>query len=213
MMTLLNVAYVSNFMTNIVSQDILYDKGLYFDNWKLHLHREGQTVGFVERHQGHYLLENNIRRTPQPDKQSATFAASAKTATMEEWHQILGHASHDAIQHLEDSAEGVKVVDKGNSQVSKTNECETCALSKAHRIVSRKPEKSESMDRPFYRVTYDLMSFSTAMNRDQWVSHFACAATDFNLVFTHPKKSDATAIIQKAINIIETRYDQKVVFF
>ena len=36
--TLLNVAYVSNFMTNLVSQDLLYVKGLYFDNWKNHLH-------------------------------------------------------------------------------------------------------------------------------------------------------------------------------
>lgn len=51
------------------------------------------------------------------------------------------------------------------------------------------------------------------MNRDQWVSHFSCATTDFNLVFTHPRKSDATGIIQKALNIIETRYNGKVVFF
>lgn len=57
------------------------------------------------------------------------------------------------------------------------------------------------------------MSFSTAMNKDQWVSHFSCAVTDFNLVFTHPKKSDATKIIQKALNIIETRFNGKIVFF
>ena len=57
------------------------------------------------------------------------------------------------------------------------------------------------------------MSFTTAMNKDQWVSHFSCIATDFNFVFTHPRKSDATEIIQKALNIIETRYNGKVVFF
>ena len=31
-MTLSNVAYVSDFMTNLVSQDLLYIKGVYFDN-------------------------------------------------------------------------------------------------------------------------------------------------------------------------------------
>jgi hypothetical protein len=38
LMTLLNVAYVSNFMTNAVSQNLLYVKDVYFDNNKLHLH-------------------------------------------------------------------------------------------------------------------------------------------------------------------------------
>lgn len=51
------------------------------------------------------------------------------------------------------------------------------------------------------------------MNKDQWVSHFACTATGFNLVFTHPSKSDATRIVQKALNIVETRYNGKIVFF
>lgn len=51
------------------------------------------------------------------------------------------------------------------------------------------------------------------MNRDQWVSHFSCAATDFNLVFTHPSNSDAATVIRKAVNIFETRFNGKVVFF
>ena len=57
------------------------------------------------------------------------------------------------------------------------------------------------------------MQFTTAMNKDQWVSHFSCMSTDFNLVFTHPKKSNAVSIIQQAIGIIETRYNGKVLFF
>ena len=191
-MILLNVAYVPKFMTNIVSQDILYTKGLYFDNWKMHLHREEITIGLVERHNGHYLLENNMTSTPH-----ASFAAT-KTRSMEDWHQILGHASLDAIRHLETSVKGVNVV---GDKIPKTNKCETCALSKAHQIISRSFDKSEKSDKPFHRITYDLMQFTTAMNKDQWTSHFACTFSDFNLVFTHPKKSDAVSIIQKAINI------------
>ena len=36
---------------------------------------------------------------------------------------------------------------------------------------------------------------------------------DFNLVFTHARKSDATSIIKEAFAIIETRFNGKIVFF
>lgn len=37
-MTLLNVAYILDFMTNLVSENIPSSKGLYFDNSKMHFH-------------------------------------------------------------------------------------------------------------------------------------------------------------------------------
>lgn len=58
-LTLLNVTYVSNFMTNVVSQAKLHAKGVYFDSWKMHLHREGETYAHVDRHGGHFVVENN----------------------------------------------------------------------------------------------------------------------------------------------------------
>ena len=170
----------------------------------MHLHRDGKTVGLVERYNGHYLLENNV------DSTLSAYFAVTKSGSQEDWHQRLAHASEDAIKHLKMSAEGVKVID---GRVPKTNECETCALSKAHQIISQSSDKSEYSDNFFHRITYDLMQFTTTMNKDQWTSHVACAATDFNLGFTHPRKSDAVSIIQMAINIIETRYNGKVVFF
>ena len=57
------------------------------------------------------------------------------------------------------------------------------------------------------------MQFTTALNQDQWASHFACASTDFNMVYIHSRKSQATGIIQEALNVIETRYRRKIVFF
>ena len=212
--TLLNVAYVSNFMTNLVSQDLLYVKGLYFNNWKNHLHREGKTVAYVKRYDGHYLLEDNTS-----SDQASVFLvqqkpkiATNKTATAYEWQQMLAHASDESIQHLESSTRGVKISEESEGKVPKTNECEPCALSKAHRIVSRSSENAETSNEPFYRITYDLMQLNTAMNKDEWVSHFACHATDFNMVFTHPHKGDASKICKEAINLIETRFKAKVVF-
>lgn len=222
-MTLLNVAYVSGFMTNLVSQSILRSKGLYFDDWKMHMHREEKTIGFVEEYNGHYIIENNMIKTAASTttadttssaftgNSSTTTLAIAKSGTTNDWHQILGHASHEAIKHLENATQGVKISD--NARVPRTNECKTCALSKSHRIVSRSPDKSESSDKPFHRIIYDLMQFDPALNKDQWASHFACSSTDFNLVFTHARKSDATAIIKEAVAIIETRFNGKIVFF
>lgn len=55
-----------------------------------------------------------------------------------------------------------------------------------HRIVSRKPDIPEDSDEPFSRVVYNPVQFTAAMNKDQWVSYFACTATDSNLVSPYP---------------------------
>ena len=62
-MTLLNVAYVPNFMTNTVSPGKLNTNWFHFDSWKMHLHRESETISLVERYNGHHLLENNLTST------------------------------------------------------------------------------------------------------------------------------------------------------
>ena len=60
---LINVAYISNFMINIVSGSILKEKKLHFDILQRHLHRNGQSVAFVLKVENHYVIENNIKST------------------------------------------------------------------------------------------------------------------------------------------------------
>ena len=92
-MTLLNVAYVSDFMTNLVSQSILAAKGVYFDGWKNRLHRDGSTIGFVEPLNGHYIVGKNSETLTEPytwstnpgttaflsESQKSPFAAASTT--------------------------------------------------------------------------------------------------------------------------------------
>ena len=167
----------------------------------------------MKPHNGHYLLEDNTAANDFPN--SAAFATNApvliKQATGYEWHQMLGHSANEAIQHLTRSAEGMKVIDS-DTPIPKTNECEPCALAKARRIVSRSYGNSETSTIPFYRITYDLMHLDPALNRDQWVSHIACHATDFNIVYTHRNNGEATHLMTEAVNFIETRFNRKVVF-
>ena len=89
----------------------------------------------------------------------------AKSATAYEWHQLMAHAYNKAIQHLPVAAEGVVVSNK--NKVPPTNECETYTLSKAYRIVSRSLAKSETSNKPFFRVIYDLIQINTAFNKDE----------------------------------------------
>ena len=49
-------------------------------------------------------------------------------------------------------------------------------------------------------------------NGDRYISHFQCRQYLFNLVYTHPKKSDALHIIDKAIGTIEAQYNGKIRF-
>lgn len=56
------------------------------------------------------------------------------------------------------------------------------------------------------------MQFTTALNKDQWVSHIACSEYDFHLVYTHRLKLEATDTLRQAINVIQTRFNQKVAF-
>ena len=61
-MKLLNVCYVSNFMINIVADNILEDKNVHFSTKYRHLYRKEIQQTFlvlVSRVDAHYVLENN----------------------------------------------------------------------------------------------------------------------------------------------------------
>jgi hypothetical protein len=45
------------------------------------------------------------------------------------------------------------------------------------------------------------------------MSHFACSTYDFNIVYTHKVKSEATFLIKQTINLIHTKFDDQMIFF
>ena len=210
---LANVAYVSNFLTTVASMDLFKAKGVYFDNSVPHLHQKGKTMFQIYSVGGHYTFKpQGHRQQTQPQQHSQAHAIVKKTRTANEWHSIMAHPSHDSVMHLEQATSDVVISDLSTAQIPKTNECETCALTKSHVKVSRNSDKSESSDKPFHRVTFDLMQFSTALNGDQWCSHLACSSTNFNLTYTHRHKSDARAILRQAFALIRRRFNGDVVF-
>ena len=209
--TFTNVAYIPNFNVNLLAGAVLEDKGIHFiPRLRLLHNNEGKTMMYVTRTGAHYVLEDNTQDTNINGAFANQKATPAKSATTSKWHQLLAHAGNDALQHLAAAAEGVEVVD--NSKAPDMSNCETCVLLKAHRIVSRSSYKAEISSTPFFRITYDLMQMSTAMNQEQWVSHIACSEYDFQMVYTHKHKWEATEILRKAIKTIRTRSKYEVVF-
>ena len=84
-----------------------------------------------------------------------------------------------------------------------------------HRIVSHSHDQEENSANKalFFRISYDLIAMSTGLAGQKWVSHFACMTHDFNIVYTHRGKGEASYIVRQAINLIKTRFNGKVVFF
>ena len=206
---LLNVVYIPDYPTNLVSLHKAESKGIYWDHQNMRLTKENQLFCDVKAYGGHYFLEDNT--TVQSNQHSLMANHVMKSATATDWHAILGHASAEAIDHLEASAEGVKIL-QSKEKAPTTSKCEPCALSKSQRIVSRSTLKSEPSTRPFERISFDLIQFDSAYNSDQWVSHIACDYSDFNLVYTHQLKTAAPQILLDAIKLIKRRYACEVVF-
>ncbi|SLM36894.1 Ribonuclease H-like domain [Lasallia pustulata] len=215
---LLDVVYVPEYLTNLVSMHQFAAKGMYHDARNSRLERDHITLCHIKEHGGHYLLEDNTTTsattqspTTQGTMKQSSSHAIIKTATPNQWHQVMAHASAEAISHLETSAEGVKIKDK-EFMVLKTNECEPCALSKAYQIISKSSIKSDMSIKPFERITFDLMEFQPAYNRYKQVSHIACDFTDFNMVWTHTSKSDSRRILLDAVTNIKVRFNAQVIF-
>ena len=100
MITLLNVAYVSDFMTNLVSINILTSKGVYFNSKEMHLYRDTGTMAYVENHGGFHLMENNTRT--QVESAPAGIAIFNSGSTQDS-HHTFEHPSDNPIKPCEDS--------------------------------------------------------------------------------------------------------------
>ena len=111
-----------------------------------------KTLYYVKRHKNYLFLKNNININII---ELIVFAVNIsqfvkpKKATVYQWHQMLTHVSNEIIQHLSKNVEKMKIFDDV-VQIFKTHKCESCILSKAREIVSRKSDNVESIDILFF---------------------------------------------------------------
>ena len=120
----LNVIYVSNFIINIVAENIFKNKEFHFDTQHRHLHWNDFIVVYVFRIKDHYVFENN-----KEFEKVITFATFIWADFIHDWRQFLAHVNNKIIQHLITIVKEVKFIDK--KSISKINKCETCTFIKS----------------------------------------------------------------------------------
>jgi hypothetical protein len=114
----------------------------------------------------------------------------------------MGHPGQESLSHLEANTTGAIITTSAPS----ASPCETCAISKAHEIVSRRMIKENPAKEPMARVAYDLVQMTLAYNNNQWISHFRDYHTKMDFVYTHHTKGQATAIVENFSNLIKNQF-------
>jgi hypothetical protein len=135
-----NVALAPGFMTNLVSLYLLNVKGVHWNSEDpQHLKWKGTTFCNLERVDHHWVLEWNTSYSIFANKKS--IASRHATFTGAQMHRVLGHASPEVISNV--ASAGNDIIVDNSSPTPTTIECETCSLSKAIEIVSRRVEVEE----------------------------------------------------------------------
>jgi transposase InsO family protein len=211
-MKLHDVAFVPSFFTSVVSLKKLIKGGIDWltrDN-KLMLGK--RLFCLVEERFGQWVLEYNPFKQ-ELAQQPSNFAVRSSQARISKapatvWHERLAHCGPEVLEHLPTGVTGVKLVDGPT-----TSECEVCGLSKAHKIISRRP--SPLAEEPFDRVHWDMMYFSEGFNGDWYASHFLDDKTRMNWVYTHSEKTQAEllGVFQEFEAFVKRQFNRKIKIF
>ena len=90
------------------------------------------------------------------------------------WHWQLAHVGPEALLHLPTAVTGAKL--RGPSTI----DCESCAVSKLHRIISRRPRHRSTT--PYECIHLDIIYMMKAYNDESFFIYFLCNCTWMNYV-------------------------------
>ena len=203
--TLRDVAYVSTFHANIVSFQRYKAAEGHWDTINMFLMYKNTKVAKVQEMYGQFILEYNKINSQITQSTGAAFpirsalARRPSEATANIWHQRMGHLHHEALSHLSTSTEGVKI-----TPCSTLLTCQTCHLSKAKQIVSRR--QVSRMTTPFARVHFDLIQITPAFNGPRWILHFLDDYTRMNFIYTLSRKTQATQTVIEFHTYVRIQY-------
>ena len=121
-----------------------------------------QVFCLVEEKFSQWVLEYNLVSHGQSKDLPTTFATRSSQPRVSKvpattWHEHLAHCGPEVLEHLLTTVTGARLV---NGPI--TSECETCGLSKTHKIISHQP--SPHAVAPFDHVHWDMIHFSEEFN-------------------------------------------------
>ncbi|KAA8612811.1 hypothetical protein PtrV1_13380 [Pyrenophora tritici-repentis] len=153
---LTHVALVEGFFANVLGLSRCRPLGIHFDSGRdlLYQNNPSNVVAMLEYSNGHWLIDAEENDRPELSTLS-TFAARfqpqrtsqkprpAIVATANEAHQLWGHASKQAIDHLPESVTGFELV--GDNKAPKWKDCDVCIQSRMTQQISRRtPEDTNT---------------------------------------------------------------------
>jgi transposase InsO family protein len=215
-----NVAFCTDFTTNLVSFRLLKQQGYYWDNKGDRNHvvrRDDTTLCKLEEIHNQQVIEY----IPL-DTQKAAFITSRlprrkqritsknprpdSKADAHLWHLRMGHPGPLSLYHLGRHAKGVKV--KG----PKTTECKECSLAKMKRQISRRPPDHKA-SKPLTELHIDWTDFKEARAgfvRVMFI-HDAYSGRSFPyFMITHGEEKEALRVLKDFIPWIRQKYEVNV---
>jgi hypothetical protein len=111
--------------------------------------------------------------------------------TLQEWHERMGHLNHHAVAKLQ-QAQGVEITNKEFDE-----NCETCRLAKAQRIISRILTTQSTI--PYEKIHFNLIPIY-----EGYIFHISCDTLRMNHLWILSDKKEQTLIdtLSDFINLI-----------
>lgn len=211
--TLMEVAHIPGFHTNILSAERAEIAGIW---WNPRLRRleniDGKPLCEVQKMFG----QNVIEYRPISKEERASFAVQKKTprtksdkppksvASLQTWHERLGHMSYEAIRRLPETTEGIRI-----SVIDDTPEvCEACALSK----ITRQPSRASIRHAiaPFQTLHMDVVIMTEAYNSSTYYTHLHDEYSRWSFGEDHADKTQIRDIVFRTIDWIKGTYRMPV---
>ncbi|RKF71345.1 hypothetical protein GcC1_102017 [Golovinomyces cichoracearum] len=183
--TLNKVALIPGFMTNLISLRLLNAKGVHWNTLTpLHMFQsDGSFFCTLFQSGRHWTFEKypikgiQAKKFSEKEQGVVCFGGANrnirhKTFDKVQLHRIFGHPSPEVVDHISDAARKGSITVLNTKPAPKTIQCETCALSKSHQLISRVSDKEHPHMKPFERLTLDLIPMREGFNSNTQIIHF-----------------------------------------
>ena len=140
----------------------------------------GQQICEIKEHYGLSIIEYN------PESIDIGFANSVQPrdtskATPWKWHLRLGHCRPEMIDQLKKIDEVTVSKGVGGENAPRTIQCETCAVSKMHRVINKAP--SGRAIKPYHVLHFDLTINDKGFDGTSCIAHFRDEFTSYVWVY------------------------------
>ena len=204
-----SVAYCPEFATNIVSYDLLEERGFRWETKNNQLVRNDDSPVCKVKKKGRFRVLEDAEeieaafpaiKVPKYRK-SARRPRPKSTGSGDLWHLRMGHVGPQALGWLGTMSLGVQL--KGPA----THKCTACAGAKIHRIISRR-SPDQSPTKPFAKVHLDWTPLEESVDGFVRVMFLTCELTGMIFAYFCKDYTSATSLanLKDFQALLKTRY-------